>query len=165
MAEELRLKGQDEEALAYYDKAISLIPQAEDWIYNNRGLIHLKRKNFAAALADFTVALHLKPNDGLIYNNRANAYFGLHQYQQAYADLVRAQSQGHQVNPDFLRRVTALVHPVHLLPEPGWAAPPRKATSRATRRPEPQSSGTRDAGTLRRGNTVRPSPHWRSRSD
>jgi Tfp pilus assembly protein PilF len=57
---------------------------AED--YQTRGLEYLNNGNYDRAIADFTQAIKLDPNDTIVYNNRVTAYYEKGDYDQAIAD-------------------------------------------------------------------------------
>lgn len=66
----------------------------DKWIYNSKGELHLKRQNYAAALAEFQKALQIingaeKRQRGYdyylpVYSNLVKAHEGLGQYKEAY---------------------------------------------------------------------------------
>jgi len=107
LGDELRIKGDHVKAIVYYDRAINLIPDSGEWIYNNRGLSYLKLGNYQKAVADFDHGLKINPSDGLIYNNRAVAYHGLKDFRRAYGDLLKARQLGHKINQKFFQDVAA----------------------------------------------------------
>jgi len=53
-------------------EAIRLAPELAYQYYNERGNVH-KQGNYQEAISDYTEALRLKPNDAVIYSNRADA--------------------------------------------------------------------------------------------
>jgi tetratricopeptide (TPR) repeat protein len=59
-------------------------------IYTNRGnkLFHLKR--YDEAIADYTIAISVYPDDDLVYGSRAKAYYFRGEYQLALRDFERA---------------------------------------------------------------------------
>ena len=58
--------------------------------YNNRGVALEAKGEFDRAIADYTQALALNPQDQFAYNNRGNAYNGKNDYDHAIADFSRA---------------------------------------------------------------------------
>jgi tetratricopeptide (TPR) repeat protein/serine/threonine protein kinase/WD40 repeat protein len=59
-----------------------------DW--RQRGSAHLQAGKWDEAVADFSRALQLKPDDPSCWNNRASAYMKLQQYDKVIADLDKA---------------------------------------------------------------------------
>jgi serine/threonine protein kinase len=58
----------------------AIIPMTkEQWL--TVGLVHFKAKRYAEAIAAYTCAIELDPNDALAYHNRGETYDDLHQYQ------------------------------------------------------------------------------------
>ncbi|WP_407120149.1 tetratricopeptide repeat protein [Bradyrhizobium sp. STM 3561] len=76
-------------AIADYDQAIALAPDAEG-PFANRGIVHRKKQEYDQAIADLTRAIALGGKDGLVYFNRAEAYNGTGDHDRAIADLDRA---------------------------------------------------------------------------
>jgi tetratricopeptide (TPR) repeat protein len=60
----------------------------------NRGVLKLRRKAFAAALADFDRAIDAKPDLGEAYINRGAASVGARHYADGLADLNKALELG-----------------------------------------------------------------------
>jgi len=54
-------------------EAIRLAPELAYQYYNERGNVRYKQGNYQEAISDYTEALRLKPNDAVIYSNRADA--------------------------------------------------------------------------------------------
>ena len=76
---------------------------AEAEAYFNRGNTYLATGQYDQAIADYTKALELNPQDALAYNNRGLAYFYLKgEYDKAWEDVSKAQELGFQINPKFL---------------------------------------------------------------
>lgn len=78
-----------------YDKAIAeftaaaLANGSDPRVFSRRGIAHTRKKDFAAAIADFTTAIRLDP-DARDYVNRGNARLELADYAQAGADYTEA---------------------------------------------------------------------------
>ena len=89
-------KGEYEEAIKKYDKAIELNSNYAE-IYNNRGVVKNKLRKYQEAIADYNKAIELNPNYVEAYNNRGNAKKDLGQHQEAIADYDKAI----ELNPDF----------------------------------------------------------------
>ncbi len=82
------------EAIADYDRAIAIEPQAI--YYYNRGNAYQDLDQYETAIADYDRALQLDPQFASVYNNRGFAYYDLGQYETAIADYDRAL----QLDPD-----------------------------------------------------------------
>jgi len=67
-------KGNYDEAVKNYDKAISIDPAFVN-AYNDRGVIFKNRKSYREALADFTKVIELNPKLAKAYINRGNCFF------------------------------------------------------------------------------------------
>lgn len=70
---------------------------AED--YNQRGNRHTDRRQYTAAIADYTIAIQLKSNSAVYYRNRGSAFVNKGDYTTALADLQRAL----ELKPDYDR--------------------------------------------------------------
>jgi serine/threonine protein kinase/Tfp pilus assembly protein PilF len=81
--------GRDAEAAACYTTCIALWPHG-DRLHFNRGLAHLRRRDYRQALADFDRVVALCPDLADAYFNRALAHHGLDRQEEALADLDRA---------------------------------------------------------------------------
>ena len=75
----------EEELLSPRDKAGTFV---------NRGIIKMRRGEMAAALSDFDLAIHYKPQLGEIYVNRGAALVGEHRYADGLADLNKGLKLG-----------------------------------------------------------------------
>jgi Flp pilus assembly protein TadD len=77
--------------------------------YINRGNAFIAKGQYDLAIADYTQALHIDPNDASAYNNRGLAYHSKGQDDLAIADYTQAL----RINPNLevarenLRRLTA----------------------------------------------------------
>jgi serine/threonine protein kinase/Flp pilus assembly protein TadD len=86
--------GQDADAVHCYDTALALWPGQHWLLYFNRGLAHLRRRDFDQAGADFDQAIQLRPDQAEPYLNRALARQGQGRLAAAIADLTRALELG-----------------------------------------------------------------------
>lgn len=86
-----------EAAIADYDKAIELAPEAPD-PYLNRGTALEGLGRWEEAIADYNHVLELDPTDAAAYNNRGNALAGLGQWEAAIADYKKAAD----LAPDYV---------------------------------------------------------------
>ena len=62
--------------------------------YVNRGVLKLRRKEFASAQWDFNRAIETKPELGEAYVNRGAAYVGSKRYAEGLADINKAIEMG-----------------------------------------------------------------------
>ncbi len=58
--------------------------------YNNRGGAYADKGEFDRAIADYTKAIGLYPNDAIAYNNRGSAYYRKGEFDRAIADYTKA---------------------------------------------------------------------------
>ena len=84
--EKLRSKGN---AKVVADAAVERIP-LEPRSYILRGRALEWEQNYTAAIADFSRAVKLAPNNSQAYERRSNSYAGLKQFDNALADLNKA---------------------------------------------------------------------------
>lgn len=108
--------------------------------YVNRGVMKLRRKLFAPALADFDLAVRAKPELGEIYVNRGAALIGQRRYADGLADLDHGLSLGveepakayynralaHEGLDDVKAAYLDYLKAVELAPD--WDAPKRELT-------------------------------------
>ena len=62
--------------------------------FSNRGLAYKRKSQWDEAIADYSEALRLKPNDAQVFNNRGNAFYYNGQLDRAiedYDDAIRLQ--------------------------------------------------------------------------
>lgn len=74
------------------------------WVaYNNRGNAYGMKGDIQQAIWNYSKAIELKPEYTQPYNNRAAAFFGLRQYDKAWADVKKCQQLGGTLSPGFLQ--------------------------------------------------------------
>ena len=78
--------GKFKEAIAAYDRAIKVSPDASE-AYNNRGLAYHKLGQIGNALKDYDQAIKLNPNFTDALYNRGNALLAQKQYEGAIKGL------------------------------------------------------------------------------
>lgn len=86
--------GRAEQALADYDRAISLLPKqqyAASTAFLERGDIYLQKSDLARAIEDFTEAIRLDPNYYEAYERRAKAFRSLGDNLNAQKDEDKAR--------------------------------------------------------------------------
>src|SRR6202158_646334 len=97
--EALVRSGKTEEALAEFDKAITLDPHNAEALYN-RGLLYQNEKQHQLAIDDFTSANGLKPQRAEPLLARAISYLAVDKIKEAATDLdeaVKADPQNAQI--------------------------------------------------------------------
>ena len=82
-------KGDYQEAIADYDRAIKLKPEYAD-VYYNRGNAYKNIEEYSKAIADYDRAIKLKPEYANAYNNRGNLHRILEDKQAAIRDYRKA---------------------------------------------------------------------------
>jgi tetratricopeptide (TPR) repeat protein len=90
---ELNKKGEFEEAVKYYSKAIALKPDSAP-IYFVRGRAYMQMEMASEAIGDFSKAVALKPDYAEAYNLRGVTYLGKGQLKPAEADYRKACGLG-----------------------------------------------------------------------
>jgi len=88
-------RGKPDDAIGYYEKALSLAPDFYP-AHNNLGSDYLSKSNFAGAEKEFREAIHLNQSDSQAYFNLGNVLVLTKQYPQAEIIL----HQGLQRRPD-----------------------------------------------------------------
>jgi len=58
--------------------------------YNGRGNVYYSKRDYDRAIADYTEAIKINPNDAVLYANRGNAYREKRDYDRAIADYEAA---------------------------------------------------------------------------
>jgi len=82
-----------ERAAELYSQLIEVSPN--HYIYNHRGLVYLSLSNYEKAIADFTKAIELEPNDTRVYTNRGLAYRMVKKLDRALEDFNKSEN----INP------------------------------------------------------------------
>ena len=98
-AQALAKSGKTEEALAEFDKAITVDPHHAEALYN-RGLLYQRERQHQLAVDDFTSANGLTPQRAEPLLARAISYLALDKIKEAAADLdeaVQADPQNAQI--------------------------------------------------------------------
>jgi tetratricopeptide (TPR) repeat protein len=85
---------QPDKAIAAFNRAIALRPDDVVDDYLNRGNAHDDAGRFEQALADYALALRLRPGYGDVYYNRGIAYERRKQYEKAKAEFIAAYEHG-----------------------------------------------------------------------
>lgn len=87
-------KGNYDEAIRYFKKAIDLNPSDAESYYS-RGTAYFHKGQNDEAISDYTMALEINPGDAKAYYNRGIAYCKKSQYDQAILDFSKAL----EINP------------------------------------------------------------------
>ena len=95
-------KGQYDQAIADYTKAIELDPKYAE-AYKSRGFVYTSKGQHDQAIADCSKAIELDPKYVGAYKNRGYAYYSKEKYDKAWEDVHKVQSLGYQVDPGFLK--------------------------------------------------------------
>ena len=81
-----------------YDKAIEMLEKDDDGLlylaYFNRGNTYLKLESYRSAVENYTKAIHILPEHGNSYINRAFAQYNLGKKDFACADWRKAHELG-----------------------------------------------------------------------
>ncbi len=94
-------KGQYDQAIADYDKAIEIDPKFGK-AYNNRGYAYGKKGDYDQAIANYNKAIEMDPEYGKAYGNRAIAYYFKKEYDKSWEDVRKAKNLGYQIPIKFL---------------------------------------------------------------
>ena len=93
---------QYDNAIADCNKDLELDPNMNSNAYQVRGYAYGGLGNYDQEIADETTAIGINPSNGWSYVARAQAYYQLHQYDNAWDDVHKAQSLGITVYPDLI---------------------------------------------------------------
>ena len=97
-------KGQHDEAISEFSKAIALNPRFAD-AYNHRGASYAQKRQHDKAISDYNKAIEINPNHALAYRNRGYVYkkvFG--DEKRGCSDFKRACELGDCDAYEFLRK-------------------------------------------------------------
>jgi tetratricopeptide (TPR) repeat protein len=97
-------KGQYDQAIADFNKALELSPRY-DWAYFNRANAYYRKAQYDQAIADLNKALELNPRDAEAYNNRGLYFYYKKEYGRAWEDIRKARSLGLEIDPRFLENL------------------------------------------------------------
>jgi tetratricopeptide (TPR) repeat protein len=97
------LKGQYDQSIPYYDKAIEINPKFAN-AYFSRGVAYAKgRGEYDKAISDYDKAIEINQRFGKAILSRGVANYYKGEYNKAWDDVRKAQSLGYQVHPGFLK--------------------------------------------------------------
>jgi tetratricopeptide (TPR) repeat protein len=96
------IKGQHDQAIPYYNKAIEINPGFAN-AYFSRGVAFAEGKGqYDEAIADYNKAIEINPTFAKAILLRGVAYYSKGEYDNAWADVHKTQSFGYRVPPGFL---------------------------------------------------------------
>ncbi len=82
-------KGQYDQSIVYFNKAIEIEPKFAE-AYFNRGFAYQEKGQYDKAIPDYNKAIEINPRHDAVYNNRGNAYAARGKYDKAIADYTEA---------------------------------------------------------------------------
>ena len=96
------LKGQHEQAIPYYNKAIEINPGFAS-AYCSRGVSFAEgARQYDEAISDYNKALEINPGFAKAIALRGYAYYSKGEYDKAWVDVHKLQSLGYRLPPGFL---------------------------------------------------------------
>lgn len=97
------IRGQHNQAIPYYNKAIEINPTFAN-AYFSRGVAYVQgRGQNDQAISDYNKAIDINPRFAKAILSRGVAYYSKGEYDKAWEDVHKAQSLGYQVHPGFLK--------------------------------------------------------------
>jgi tetratricopeptide (TPR) repeat protein len=97
------IKGQHEQAIPYYNKAIEINPRFAN-AYFSRGVAFAEGKGqYDEAISDYNKAIEINPKFAKAILLRGFAHYLKAEYDKAWVDVHEVQSLGAQVPPGFLK--------------------------------------------------------------
>ena len=93
-------RGQYDQAIADYSKAIEARPN-DAVFYYNRGGSYQSKGEYDLAISDFTKVIELEPDNAEAYYNRGGTYYLKGQKEKARRDMEKARALGRQIRPGF----------------------------------------------------------------
>ena len=82
-------KGENEQAIAFFNRALEVNPKYAD-AYYNRGIAYRRQGLNELAISDYTKTLDLNPKEARAYVNRGNIYFDKGRHDDAISDYTKA---------------------------------------------------------------------------
>ena len=93
-------KGQTDQAIAAFTKAIEKNPRFVN-AYYYRGMAYHRKKEDDKVVADYTKAIEINPQFGVAYAERALIYLVRKEYDKAWQDVHKAESLGQEIRSGF----------------------------------------------------------------
>ncbi|NJL58362.1 MAG: tetratricopeptide repeat protein [Desulfobacteraceae bacterium] len=105
MGTTLQAQRRTDEAIAYFKKALEIMPDFTA-IYNNLGLAYSDKGNFDEALKSFQKVIEADPNYSKAYYNMGNLY----QSRGFLDDAIRCYRKAIELEPDYVKAYSSLFH-------------------------------------------------------
>lgn len=86
--------GEFPQAIATYERTLTLQPAAPAEVHNDKGVALAKTKDYRAALQSLTQAVHIAPDYALARYNLGKVFFALGQKTQARAQFQKLKDMG-----------------------------------------------------------------------
>ena len=67
-----------------------------------RGIAYFRKKKYPQAIADYSKAIELDPNNLRFYKSRMSAYFKINDTDKVWKDIIKIQHLGGTVNPTIM---------------------------------------------------------------
>ena len=100
------IKGQHDQAIPYYNKAIKINPRFAN-AYFSRGVAYAQGKGqYDEAISDYSKAIEINPDFAKAIALRGYAYYSKGEYDKAWVDVHKVQSLGYPLPPGFLRALS-----------------------------------------------------------
>jgi tetratricopeptide (TPR) repeat protein len=97
------IKGQHEQAIPYYNKAIEINPSFAN-AYFSRGVALAEGKGqYDEAISDYNKAIEIEPGFAKVIALRGLAYYFKGEYDKAWVDVHKVKSLGYRFPPGFLK--------------------------------------------------------------
>lgn len=98
-------RGEYAKAIELFNEALSITANPA-YVIHDRGSAYAGAKSYDLAIADYTKAIEMKPDQkdfvAQCYNDRGVAYFKSGKYQESHNDVMKAIDMGYRVHPGFL---------------------------------------------------------------
>ncbi len=94
-------KGEYDQSIFYFNKALEIDPKDAD-AYCNRGSLYGKKKLYDRAIYDFDKTIEIDPGYALAYYNRGQLYCLKGKYDKSWNDINKAKELGYRIPPEFL---------------------------------------------------------------
>jgi len=100
------IKGQHDQAIPYYNKALEINPRFAS-AYFSRGVAIAEGKGqYDEAISDYNKAIEINPRFAKAIALRGYAYYSKGEYDKAWEDVHKAQSWGYHLHPGFIEALS-----------------------------------------------------------